>query len=274
MRSSMRHGPAPAASFTTAWQGLNSRRHVSGQGCHPFGGAPGHHRDVGATAATKSSRTRGSDAPSPGSGRRCRPACRPRRHLGGAPIFACTSRMADLADMAHRGSEIAGADEDGVDARQRRDLGKQVDGLRRLKLDDDAGLLVGALEIVGRRAESRGAVDGRDAAHAERRIARSSTAASASATVCTKGSMIVCAPASSTRLTSTCSFQASRTTGSAGVRRWRAECGPGRRPRSARAPCRRRGSRSRNGRSPRPSQGRRHQPGAHRHLRPPPASQP
>jgi len=100
--------------------------------------------------------------------------------------------MADIADMAHRSRQVAGTDEQGVDALDGGDFFQLRQGGRRFQLNNREDGAVGARGVVA-------------------------TALRASVAFSTNGNIRVCAPMSSARLICTRSFQARRTTGQAGV---------------------------------------------------------
>lgn len=138
----------------------------------PFAGAAGHQGDVGgdggvvvavADEALHHVGIRADDADGL-AGRMgvLRRLLDQRLHLG----------MGDIADMAHGGREVAGADEQRIDALDGGDLRQALDGLRRFELHDGADVVVCGFQVIRDRAEARAAMHGRDAPDAMRRIAR------------------------------------------------------------------------------------------------------
>ena len=79
--------------------------------------------------------------------------------------------MVGVAEMAERGGEVGRADEDAVDAVDRRDRRRGLEAGAALDLHHDADLVVDAGEVVGDGAVAVAALRDRDAAHAGRRIA-------------------------------------------------------------------------------------------------------
>ena len=121
--------------------------------------------------------------------------------------------MALVAEIADGGGEIAGSDENAVDAFGRDDGVEIVEALLRLDLHENADLVLAARVIILDAAEAR-----RTRSRRKNRACRAAdgvaaTAAAASSAVLTTGSNSVCTPMSRNRLMRTASFQAGRTIG-------------------------------------------------------------